>query len=523
MPKPTTPKIVMIGVEKIRVNDFNMNAMTPEEFGQYVAEVRRLGRPPKPTIVRPDGDSFEVVDGEHGLKAALDAGLKQVPCEVQDLDDFQAMAQCYKRNRGGHDNPVLLGRLFARMQQERKLSIRQLAKQVGAAESTIRNHLDFAVAAELRSSAHPTEPDKCVQEVSSLSHAQAKLYRSLPDSWRDAWLDNDADIEFLRSVCPDPANVGKGIARAGLEHVIDSENFRASVRFAWNLAVRRTDLHRLPDRDEFIGALAAVRLTKLRHLPAADVMDWLPCRVRDGGVECFVSVEEWSSILQTTARRAKKASNFPVRVQNAMLECLARKRVDIREVFGPDVGEFLDILDKSPDFIRAADHLSVEERAKLALAESRAPDEVVLRAKQMTVDYFRRLRDADAPEVPKDGGLPNGSVTVVFEIFVKRLLQERQTAAEDKLFADRACLLEAVLARLAAAKSLNGALVDGRPAAEVLAERLRAMAPAEFALLAAGLLGSPDPARRWLAAACGKPKAKEAGRERRPKRPPASA
>jgi hypothetical protein len=209
-------------------------------------------------------------------------------------------------------------------------------------------------------------------------------------------------------------------------------------------------------------------------------------------------VEEWSSILQTTARRAKKASNFPVRVQNAMLECLARKRVDIREVFGPDVGEFLNILAKSPDFIRAADHLSVEERAKLAIAESRAPDEVVLGAKKLTVDHFRRLRDAEAPEGPEDDGLPNGSVTAVFEACVRQLLQEQQTTAEDKLFADPARTHEVVLSKLAGSPAIANRVIDGRPAAEVLAERLRAMPPPEFALLAAGLLGSPDPARRWL-------------------------
>lgn len=185
---------------------------------------------------------------------------------------------------------------------------------------------------------------------------------------------------------------------------------------------------------------------------------------------------------------------------------LAQAGIDPADAYGPEVGEALQFLDTAPEYIRTADFLSLVERLRLTTATADAPAEIVLRAKEMAVTYLRRVRtDAgtDDSAILGEDALPNASVITVFEACVQRLLDDQRMAEADKLFADHDRLLDAVLAKLATSELVNGSLVAGRPAAEVLAERLRAMPPPEFALLAAGLLGIPEPGRHWLQAAGG--------------------
>ena len=78
--------------------------------------------------------------------------LSDLGCEVIKVDDFEAMRQTYKRNQHGTHNPVRLGQMFERMMAERKLSQRELAKDIEVSEGTIRNALDCAKAAKVRNS-----------------------------------------------------------------------------------------------------------------------------------------------------------------------------------------------------------------------------------------------------------------------------------------------------------------------------------------------------------------------------------
>src|SRR5262245_31921214 len=102
----------LIPTDSLRPNSYNPNRMEPDEFQELLTEVNHLGRLPKPVVVRPNGEGYLIVDGEHGWRAAKAAGLPSVPCEVIDADDFEAMRQTYKRNQHGTHHPALLGRMF---------------------------------------------------------------------------------------------------------------------------------------------------------------------------------------------------------------------------------------------------------------------------------------------------------------------------------------------------------------------------------------------------------------------------
>lgn len=60
-----------------------------EGLGTLIASIRELGLV-QPLVVRPRGHDFEVVAGAKRLAAASAAGLRTLPCVVQDLDDLRA-------------------------------------------------------------------------------------------------------------------------------------------------------------------------------------------------------------------------------------------------------------------------------------------------------------------------------------------------------------------------------------------------------------------------------------------------
>ena len=95
-------KITMMPTGDLRANDYNPNRMTKDEFAEFVAEVKRTGHLPKPILVRQNGAvGAEIVDGEHAWKAATQLGIAEVPVEVEDMDDVEAMLQTLKRNQHG--------------------------------------------------------------------------------------------------------------------------------------------------------------------------------------------------------------------------------------------------------------------------------------------------------------------------------------------------------------------------------------------------------------------------------------
>ncbi len=54
---------MQINVNNLKANDYNPNYMDEQEFAELVAEIRHLGRLPKPIIVRPgENGGFVIVD-----------------------------------------------------------------------------------------------------------------------------------------------------------------------------------------------------------------------------------------------------------------------------------------------------------------------------------------------------------------------------------------------------------------------------------------------------------------------------
>jgi ParB-like chromosome segregation protein Spo0J len=214
----------MLPAADLQASPWNPNVLTDEAQAQLTAEVRRLGRPPKPIVVRAEGKHYVIVDGEHAWKAAREAGLAEVPCEVIEGDDFEALRQMLARNQHGENDPVKLGRLYQEMRRERELSLRALAEEIGVSEGTVRNFEVYAEAAELRNGyaeAHPEGREGSADaEVARLSVEQARAYVKLPAERRDEWLDGGANPPEAERLKPARAAAGKA-AGAGRQAARD--------------------------------------------------------------------------------------------------------------------------------------------------------------------------------------------------------------------------------------------------------------------------------------------------------------
>lgn len=69
---------LVVPVDKIRPNAWNPNVQDEATFRRELASIRRFGFV-DPIIVRKDGAMFEIIDGEHRWKAAMELGFTSIP------------------------------------------------------------------------------------------------------------------------------------------------------------------------------------------------------------------------------------------------------------------------------------------------------------------------------------------------------------------------------------------------------------------------------------------------------------
>ena len=196
MMKSDNQKITLIPVTQLKPNAYNPNVMTKSEFGELIEEIKYLGRIAKPIIVRRNHDCYEIVDGEHSWRAAKEVGLTELPCEIIAADDFEARRQTFKRNQHGTHDPVKQGQMFKTMLELKKISQRELAKEIYVSEGTLRNSLIYAEIYE----EHKDEEFR--DEICHLTVQQVRWYGMLPKVIAKAWLYGGADMKELESCIP---------------------------------------------------------------------------------------------------------------------------------------------------------------------------------------------------------------------------------------------------------------------------------------------------------------------------------
>ncbi len=96
----------------------------------------------QPILVRPIGDYFEIVFGERRFRAAMKAGLKEVPVMVISLSDAEALETAVIENIHRRDlNPIEEAEAYQYMIEKFHLTQEDLARKIGKSRSAIANVL----------------------------------------------------------------------------------------------------------------------------------------------------------------------------------------------------------------------------------------------------------------------------------------------------------------------------------------------------------------------------------------------
>jgi ParB/RepB/Spo0J family partition protein len=539
--------------EDLKPNDYNPNRMTEEEFAELVEEVRHLGRVPKPVVVRNRyaGDvsagEYQIVDGEHGWRAAKEVGLEEITCEVIEADDFEAMRQTYKRNQHGTHDRAALGEMFKRMTAERGISNRQLAKEISVSEGTIRNAQIFAEAAEMRRR-WAGEKGAAVEDYwfNKMTTQQARDYVMLPEGLRDRWLDagakpvsspetwgmtGDRHMEQLDSYL-------KVLALSGIAKVFDQRaSWDENARLAYELMMWRAKHSRVigEDIDEYMRPVIAKR--PVRPTPI-EILDEIPMHEH----EPLLTPEEWAKALEVAWEKGENVYSMLGRFKDIAKLKAHDLGIPEDDLEDPRVALMkVEIKKDAPPFLREAPlplrtkHWLFKQAetyydARKHIDSARLAPQERVRAKRMAVEILikehkryeaeeaaYRAHMEELQKLPPEqymqavmarmqgaGGGPRYPKMVprvmdVWTACVKALDKEHEDAERiaqqaelKKTFEDPEKVVEAIVARFqdAVPKRLEEEL-GGRRVGEVLPERLRAMPKPELMLLGAVLMKAP--------------------------------
>ena len=113
-----------------------------EKLMELTASIKKQGVL-SPILVRELGlNEFEVIAGERRLRASKMAGLKTIPCLIDQKEDQDALVSALIENLQREDlNPVEEARGLDRLKREFGLTQDEVASSTGKARSTVANSL----------------------------------------------------------------------------------------------------------------------------------------------------------------------------------------------------------------------------------------------------------------------------------------------------------------------------------------------------------------------------------------------
>lgn len=108
----SNPDLIYLAPSDLRPNPWNPNRMDPEMYEKEIASIRAFGFV-DPITVREQG-GFEIIDGEHRWKAAIDEGLDEVPVVNLGVvaDDVAKQLTIVLNETRGQSDPRRLGDLL---------------------------------------------------------------------------------------------------------------------------------------------------------------------------------------------------------------------------------------------------------------------------------------------------------------------------------------------------------------------------------------------------------------------------
>ena len=131
-----------LALTRIRPNPFQPRREFSEtDLAELRASLQASGML-QPVVVRPAGESFELISGERRFRAAVQLGWTEIPALVRDADERTMLTLALIENLQRTDlNAVEEARGYQRLQEEFQLTHQEISEAVGKERSTITNLL----------------------------------------------------------------------------------------------------------------------------------------------------------------------------------------------------------------------------------------------------------------------------------------------------------------------------------------------------------------------------------------------
>lgn len=149
-------EIRALDVDQLAVGRYQPRQWIDENYLTELEQSIRQFGVIEPLVVRPLADGrYEILAGHMRWRAAQQAGLRQVPVVVREVDDRTAAAIALVENLLRRDlNPIEEGRALRRLREEFALTQEQLAELLGISQTAISRtlgllHLDPTVQAHI--------------------------------------------------------------------------------------------------------------------------------------------------------------------------------------------------------------------------------------------------------------------------------------------------------------------------------------------------------------------------------------
>lgn len=129
-------------IEKIVPGKYELRTkITLSSLQELIDSIKEKGIV-EPIIVRPSDENFEVVCGHRRFYAAKEAGLKEIPCIVKEINDKEALEIAIIENLQREDlNPVEKAMAFKILNEKFGLTHEEIARRIGKTRSSITNTL----------------------------------------------------------------------------------------------------------------------------------------------------------------------------------------------------------------------------------------------------------------------------------------------------------------------------------------------------------------------------------------------
>ena len=141
-PNPPSDAVTMVPVHLIQPNPFQPRQdFREDELEVLAASIKRWGVL-QPILLRPKEDGYELVAGERRWRAAMRAGLTEIPSIIRPCSDEEMLAFALIENLQREDlNPLEEALAYQTLMQRFGLTQEEIAERIGKSRAAVANTL----------------------------------------------------------------------------------------------------------------------------------------------------------------------------------------------------------------------------------------------------------------------------------------------------------------------------------------------------------------------------------------------